>query len=131
MHFISTISKTLQLEEGGYYSDKSLELCLDIGGTLTQGHLVEVDCSGLVAGYVGQTALKTQEVVQSAPGGVLFIDEAYSLASGRFEQDYGKEAIETILKSIEDNRDNLIVIVAGYPELMNGFLKSNRTTLKI
>ena len=93
-------------------------------GVLSKGQLVEVDRSGLVAGYVGQTALKTQEVVKSALGGVLFIDEAYSLASGG-EQDFGREAIETILKSMEDNRDNLVVIVAGYDELMEKFINSN------
>lgn len=72
-------------------------------GALSKGQLVEVDRSGLVAGYVGQTALKTQEVIQSALGGVLFIDEAYSLASGG-ENDFGREAIETLLKAMEDHR---------------------------
>lgn len=93
-------------------------------GVLSKGQLVEVDRSGLVAGYVGQTALKTQEVIKSALGGVLFIDEAYSLASGG-EQDFGREAIETILKAMEDNRENLVVIVAGYDELMEKFINSN------
>lgn len=93
-------------------------------GVLSKGQLVEVDRSGLVAGYVGQTALKTQEVIKSALGGVLFIDEAYSLSSGG-ENDFGREAIETILKAMEDHRDDLIVIVAGYDEPMNDFLSSN------
>ena len=93
-------------------------------GVLSKGQLVEVDRSGLVAGYVGQTALKTQEVIQSALGGVLFIDEAYSLASGG-ENDYGREAIETLLKAMEDHRDDLVVIVAGYTGPMEKFIHSN------
>ena len=93
-------------------------------GVLTKGQLVEVDRSGLVAGYVGQTALKTQEVIQSALGGVLFIDEAYSLASGG-ENDFGREAIETLLKAMEDHRDDLVVIVAGYTGPMEKFIHSN------
>ncbi len=93
-------------------------------GILSKGHLVETDRSGLVGGYVGQTAIKTQDVIKSAMGGILFIDEAYSLASNS-ENDYGAEAIDTLLKAMEDNRDDLIVIVAGYPELMDKFLNSN------
>lgn len=93
-------------------------------GLLSKGHLIETDRSGLVGGYVGQTAIKTQEVIQSALGGILFIDEAYSLTS-RSENDYGSEAIDTLLKAMEDNRDDLIVIVAGYPALMDKFLYSN------
>ena len=93
-------------------------------GVLQKGQLVEVDRSGLVAGYVGQTALKTQEVIKKAIGGVLFIDEAYSLSSGG-ENDFGREAIETILKAMEDHRNELIVIVAGYTGPMEKFLSSN------
>ena len=93
-------------------------------GVLEKGQLVEVDRSGLVAGYVGQTALKTQEVIKKAIGGVLFIDEAYSLASGG-ENDFGREAVETILKAMEDHRKELIVIVAGYSGPMEKFISSN------
>lgn len=93
-------------------------------GILPQGQLVEADRSSLVAGYLGQTAIKTQKVIQQAMGGVLFIDEAYSLA-GETDDSYGKEAIETILKAMEDHRDELVVIVAGYTELMHKFIESN------
>jgi SpoVK/Ycf46/Vps4 family AAA+-type ATPase len=93
-------------------------------GLLSKGHLIETDRSGLVGGYVGQTAIKTKGVIDEAMGGILFIDEAYSLASSS-ENDYGKEAIDTLLKAMEDYRDDLIVIVAGYPELMDRFLHSN------
>lgn len=94
-------------------------------GILSKGHLVEVDRSGLVGGYVGQTALKVQEVLQKSFGGVLFIDEAYSLTANRGDCDFGIEAVDTLLKGMEDHRDDLIVIVAGYPDLMNDFLDSN------
>lgn len=94
-------------------------------GILSKGQLIEVDRSGLVGGYVGQTAIKTQGVIQQALGGVLFIDEAYTLARGNSSNDYGQEAIDTILKAMEDNRDDLVVIVAGYPNLMERFVNSN------
>ncbi|MCR5484683.1 MAG: AAA family ATPase [Clostridiales bacterium] len=93
-------------------------------GILPQGQLVETDRSALVAGYLGQTAIKTQKVISQAMGGVLFIDEAYSLA-GDDQDSYGKEAIETILKAMEDHRDELVVIVAGYTDLMHKFIESN------
>lgn len=94
-------------------------------GVLSKGHLVEVERSRLVAKYVGQTAPQVMEVVKEAMGGVLFIDEAYSLVSRRGENDFGYEAVDTLLKAMEDNRDDLIVIVAGYPEKMEEFLDSN------
>ena len=93
-------------------------------GLLSKGHLVEVSRADLVAGYVGHTALKVKEVLKQAKGGVLFIDEAYSLTS-HSGNDFGHEAIETLLKGMEDNRDDLVVIVAGYPNLMKEFLNSN------
>ena len=90
-------------------------------GLLSGGQLVEVDRSELVAGYLGQTAVKTAEVVQSAAGGVLFIDEAYALAG----DDYGAEAVDTLVKEMEDRRDDLVVIVAGYPAPMATFVGAN------
>ena len=92
-------------------------------GVLSQGQLVEVDRAGLVAGYVGQTAMKTQEKIAEAKGGVLFIDEAYTLAKDG--NDFGQEAIDTILKAMEDNREDFVVIVAGYTEPMEKFINSN------
>ncbi len=94
-------------------------------GVLSKGQLVETDRSGLVGAYVGHTALKVNDAIERAKGGVLFIDEAYSLTRSTAQNDYGAEAVDTLLKAMEDNREDLIVIVAGYPELMEGFLESN------
>ena len=90
-------------------------------GLLSKGQLVEVDRSELVAGYLGQTAIKTSEVAAKAYGGVLFIDEAYSLNGDQ----YGEEAVNTLVKEMEDHRDDLVVIVAGYPEPMSDFIDNN------
>lgn len=94
-------------------------------GLLPKGQLVEVDRANLVAGYVGQTALKVQEAVAKAQGGILFIDEAYSLSADS-GAGFGDEAISTIVKAMEDHRDSLAVIVAGYKEPMESFIKSNQ-----
>ena len=94
-------------------------------GFLSKGQLVETDRSGLVAGYVGQTAGKVTEVVNSALGGILFIDEAYSLARTGMENDFGREAIDTLVKLMEDHREDFLVIVAGYTQEMHDFLTSN------
>lgn len=93
-------------------------------GILSKGTMLETDRSGLVAGYVGQTALKVKEVVEKAVGGVLFIDEAYALASSA-SNDFGAEAIDTLVKLMEDHRENLVLIVAGYTQEMKQFLKAN------
>lgn len=94
-------------------------------GLLASNRLVEVDRSGLVAGYVGQSALKTRAVIESALGGVLFIDEAYALTVGDSESDFGREVVDTLLKAMEDHRGELVVIVAGYTAPMQEFIQSN------
>ncbi|CAL2087634.1 Stage V sporulation protein K (modular protein) [Tenacibaculum dicentrarchi] len=93
-------------------------------GYLEKGHLIETDRSGMVAGYVGQTALKVEEIVTASLNGVLFIDEAYALAKDA-KKDFGNEAIEVLLKKMEDHRKELVVIVAGYPDEMKSFVNSN------
>lgn len=95
-------------------------------GILERGHIVETDRQGLVAGFVGQTALKTKERIEEAAGGVLFIDEAYALSNfNGLQGDYGNEAIQTLLKKMEDDRGKFFVFAAGYPENMDHFLKAN------
>ena len=94
-------------------------------GYLTKGQLYETDREGLVAGYVGQTAIKTDKVLAESNGGVVFIDEAYSLTQNAFGNDFGSEAVNTIIKRMEDNRDDLAVVVAGYTEPMQVFIESN------
>ncbi|WP_408956063.1 AAA family ATPase [Natroniella sp. ANB-PHB2] len=93
-------------------------------GLLEEGHLKEAERADLVGKYIGHTAKKTREIIEEALGGILFIDEAYALARGG-EQDFGKEAIDTLVKEMEDEKDNLIVILAGYPKEMEYFLQSN------
>lgn len=93
-------------------------------GLISRGHLTETDRGDLVAGYVGQTAIKTKEIIEKAMGGVLFIDEAYSLTN-KDDQGYGQEAIDTLLKEMEDHRDDFVVIAAGYDGLMEDFINSN------
>lgn len=102
-----------------------ISLIYHVLGVLSKGHLVEVDRAGLVAGYVGQTALKVHDVLEKSMGGVLFIDEAYSLTSRGDAKDFGLEAIDTLIKGMEDKRSDLVIIVAGYPEKMSQFLKAN------
>jgi SpoVK/Ycf46/Vps4 family AAA+-type ATPase len=94
-------------------------------GILQKGHIVETDRSGLVAGYVGQTAIKVDEMVKKSIDGILFIDEAYTLSPSDGQDSFGQEAIDTLLKRMEDNRDSLVVIVAGYEEEMQRFIESN------
>jgi AAA+ superfamily predicted ATPase len=94
-------------------------------GLLKKGHLIETDREGLVAGYVGQSAIKTKKIINEAVDGVLFIDEAYSLTTDGSANQFGREAIETLLKEMEDKRERLAVIVAGYPDEMRRFIASN------
>lgn len=94
-------------------------------GILSKGHLIETDRSGMVAGYIGQTAAKVNNLIESALDGVLFIDEAYALKSQGSGNDFGQEAIDTLLKRMEDYRGRLVVIVAGYADEMSKFINSN------
>lgn len=94
-------------------------------GLLRSGHLIETDRSGLVGGYVGQTAIKVDDIIKKAIDGILFIDEAYALKKENSPEDFGQEAIDTLLKRMEDNRNNLAVIVAGYSNEMTTFIDSN------
>ncbi|AVX20640.1 MULTISPECIES: AAA family ATPase [Carboxydocella] len=93
-------------------------------GLLQKGHLIEIERADLVGEYIGHTAIKTREQIKRALGGILFIDEAYSLARGG-EKDFGKEAIDTMVKAMEDHKDNLVIILAGYPSEMEWFLRTN------
>lgn len=93
-------------------------------GLLPKGHLIEIERADLVGEYIGHTAIKTREQIKRALGGILFIDEAYSLARGG-EKDFGKEAIDTMVKAMEDHKDNLVIILAGYPCEMDWFLRTN------
>lgn len=93
-------------------------------GVLESGHMIEVERADLVGEYIGHTAQKTRKMIQKALGGILFVDEAYSLARGG-ERDFGKEAIDTMVKALEDHKDSVIIILAGYPEEMDEFLASN------
>jgi stage V sporulation protein K len=93
-------------------------------GVLEKGHIIEAERADLVGEYIGHTAHKTREQIKKALGGILFIDEAYSLARGG-EKDFGKEAIDTMVKNMEENKDNLIIILAGYKQEMNWFIETN------
>lgn len=94
-------------------------------GLLSKGHFVEVSRTDLIAGYQGQTALKVKKVIDKAKGGVLFIDEAYSITENEHSDSYGRECLTELTKALEDYRDDLVVIVAGYTEPMNNFFESN------
>lgn len=94
-------------------------------GLLSKGHFIEVSRTDLIAGYQGQTAIKVKKVIERAKGGVLFIDEAYSITENEHSDSYGRECLTELTKALEDYRDDLVVIVAGYSDLMNDFFKSN------
>lgn len=144
--FLTYLNFINERKRKGIKTDEKLELhCLFLGnpgtgktsvarllgkilkamGVLENGHVIEVDRAGLVGQYIGETAIKTDKIISEALGGILFIDEAYTLKKSNISSDFGQEAIDTLLKRMEDNKGKFIVIAAGYPSLMKDFIESN------